>query len=333
MTSTHAGTMGTMNFWVGILAASLFSGLALTPPAGAEAWPHRAVRLIVPTGPGSSADVGARLFADRLADRWKHPVVVENRPGAEGIIGVEAFLSQHDDHVLLVSFAGPMSVLPVTQEKLPYDPVRDLVPISSNTDIFATVAATATLGIGSLSELVTTARSQPGKLNYHAAPGAFPILFAGFVKSAGLDMVPVSYRASVLSTQDLVEGRIQIVITPLTNVLSQARAGKVRLLAVTNKVRSPLALDVPSALEAGQPVLSFESFTGFFGTRDVAPALRDRISADVRAIASDPAIAEHLAAAGLIAHGSTPAEFAAAIDEQRAKIAAIARSIGLKPTQ
>src|SRR5712671_2466153 len=254
--------MLTKIFSVSVLATGLLSSLA-PPPAAAEAWPQRVVRLVVPSGPGSSVDVGARLFAERLADRWKHPVVVENRPGAEGIIGVNAFINMHDDHALLVSFAGPISVLPVTQDKLPYDPVHDLVPISSSTDNFATVAATTSWKIGSLSELVSLARSQPGKLNYHAAPGAFPILFAGFAKGAGLDMIPVSYRESIMSTQDLVEGRIQIIMTALTNVLPSAQAGKVRLLAVTNKVRSPLAPEVPTAIEAGFSELTFEGFSGF----------------------------------------------------------------------
>src|SRR5712671_3122309 len=325
--------MGTMRRWIGLLAPGLLGGLALASPAGAEAWPQRAIHLIVPSGPGSSVDVGARLFAERLADRWKRPVVVENRPGAEGIIGVNAFVNMHDDHTLLVSFAGPMSVLPVTQEKLPYDPVRDLVPISSSTDNFGTIATSVSLKVVSLSELITTARVQPGKLNYHATPGAFPILMAGFAKSAGIEMVAVSYRESILSTQDLVEGRIQIAITTLTNVLPQALAGKVRLLAVTNKVRSPLAPDVPTAIEAGFPELSYESFSGFFGARDIAPALRDQISADVRAAAADPAIAERLATVGLIAHGSTPAEFSAAIAAQRAQMASIAKLIGAKPAQ
>jgi tripartite-type tricarboxylate transporter receptor subunit TctC len=325
--------MGALRHWISLLALGLLGGLALTSPAGAEAWPQRAVHLIVPSGPGSSVDVGARVFAERLADRLKHPVVVENRPGAEGIIGVNAFVNMHDDHVLLVSFAGPMSVLPVTQEKLPFDPVRDLVPISSNTDNFATVATAASLKVRSLADLVAMARSEPGRLNYHAAPGAFPLLFAGFVKSAGLDMVPVSYRESILSTQDLVEARIQIVMTPLTNLLSQAQAGKVRLIAVTNKIRSSLAPDVPTAAEAGYPELSFEAFSGFFGTRDITPALRDRISADVRAVATNPAMASRLATVGLVAHGSTPAEFSAAIAKQRAQMASIAKLVGFRPGQ
>jgi tripartite-type tricarboxylate transporter receptor subunit TctC len=282
----------------------------------------------VPTGPGSSVDAGARLFGERLGQRWSRPVVVENRPGAEGVVGVSAFVNMHDDHALLVSFAGPMSVLPVLQERLPYDPASDLVPISSVSDNFATVAVPASLNVGSLSELVGIARAQPGTLNYHAAPGAFPVVFAGFLKRASLDMVPVSYRESILSTQDLVEGRIQIVITPLTNVLPQAQAGKVRLLAVTNKARSPLASAVPTAIEAGYPDLTFEGFSGFFGGRDMTVELRDRISADIRTVASDPTLANRLAAVGLVVHASTPAEFAAAIAEQRAQMAAIVKLIG-----
>ncbi len=313
-----------------VLTAGTLSGLVPTP-VDAEAWPQRTVHLIVPTGPGSSVDIGARLFARRLADRWKHPVIIENRPGAEGVIGVSAFVNMHDDHALLVSFAGPISILPVTQDKLPYDPVHDLVPISSSTDNFATVAAAASWKIGSLSELVSLARAQPGKLNYHAAPGAFPILFAGFAKGAGLDMIPVSYRESIMSTQDLVEGRIQIIMTALTNVLPQAQAGKVRLLAVTNKTRSELAPEIPTAAEVGYPELTFEGFSGFFGSRDIPPAQRDSVSADVRAVAADPAVSGRLAAVGLIAHGSTSAEFAAAIEEQRNKMASIMKLIGGKP--
>jgi len=315
----------TMRILVCCLVADFF---LVSTPLQAESWPQRAVRLIVPTGAGSSVDVGARLFAERLAKRWNQPVVVENRPGAEGVVGVSAFLNMHDDHALLVSFAGPMSVLPVTQGKLPYDPVRDLVPISSVSNNFATVAVTASLGARSLSELVRMVRAQPGKLNYHAAPGAFPIVFAGFLRSAGLQMIPVSYRESILSTQDLAEGRIQAVITPLTNVLPQVQAGQVRLLAVINTERAPLAPAIPTAKEAGYPNLTFEGFSGFFGARDLAPERRDSISADIRAVASDPIVADRLAAVGLVVHGSTPAEFAAVIAEQRAQMTAIVNLIG-----
>jgi len=315
----------TIRILVCCLVADFF---LVSTPLQAESWPQRAVRLIVPTGAGSSVDVGARLFAERLAKRWNQPVVVENRPGAEGVLGVSAFVNMHDDHALLVSFAGPMSVLPVIQGKLPYDPVRDLVPISSVSNNFATVAVTASLNAGSLSELVAMARTQPGKLNYHAAPGAFPIVFAGFLRNAGLQMTSVSYRESILSTQDLAEGRIQIVITPITNVLPQVQVGKVRLLAVTNKERAPLAPAIPTAEEAGFADLTFEGFSGFFGARELTLERRDRIFADIRAVAADPSVGDRLAAVGLAVHASTPAEFAAAIAEQRAQMTAIVNLIG-----
>src|SRR5262245_57204326 len=173
---------------------SLISAIPAGPATSAEQWPQRAVRLIVPFGAGSGPDFAGRLFADRLSERWKQPVVVENRPGADGLIGTAAFVNLRDDHVLLFSAAAPLSVLPVLQEKLPYDPARDVMPISAAADTFGAVAVSASLPVGSLAELVTLARSRRGQLNYHALAGAFPILFAGFSKSADIDMAYISYR-------------------------------------------------------------------------------------------------------------------------------------------
>lgn len=318
----------------GRLLASVVGVLALsvTPSLG-QSWPQRTVRLIVPIPAGAGIDVAARLFADGLAKRWSQAVVVENRPGADGLIGTAAFAGMRDDHTLLFSPAAPISVLPVLHEKLPYDPARDLVPIARATDTFLAVAASASSKIGSLAELVTRARSQPGKLNYFAAAGAFPTLFAGFANSAGIEMVFVSYRDSGLAVQDLAEGRVHVMLSTVTSLLPQVYAGKVRFLAVTNSSRAPIVPEVPTAIEAGYADLAFDGLAGIFGPRDISTERRDRISADVRAIATDPVIADRLAAVGQIARGSTPAEFAAAIAEQRAKIAAIVKLIGTKPTQ
>ena len=116
------------------LVASVVVGLTAATATAAETWPQRMVRVFVPVGAGSATDTAARIYADRLGERWKQPVVVENRPGADGLIGVSAFVAARDDHVLLFSFAAPISVFPVVREKLPYDPARDLIPISSATD-------------------------------------------------------------------------------------------------------------------------------------------------------------------------------------------------------
>jgi tripartite-type tricarboxylate transporter receptor subunit TctC len=269
-----------MKCWSFACVISIASVLALlATPSFAQSWPQRPVRMIVPIVAGSSPDVAARVFAEHLAARWGRPVVIENRPGADGLIGTAAFATAQDDHVLLFSFAAPLTVYPVIQEKLPYDAARDVVPISAVTETFGTISVPASLSVTTLSELVALARSRPGELNWTTGGGAFPILFAGFVKSAGLDMVQVSYRDQNLAIQDLTEGRI-----------------------------------------------------GAFGPRGIPEDRRERISADIREIATDNTVAQRLAGTGQIVGGSPPAEFSAAIQEQRAEIEAIVRLIG-KPTQ
>src|SRR5262245_26252876 len=319
--------------WVQALAISVVGALSLAAtPAPAEVWPQRPVRVIAPFGSGIATDFTTRLFAERLAERWKQPVVVENRPGGDGMIGVNAFVALRDDHTLLFSFAAPISLWPMLYEKLAYDPARDLVPVASAADTFLSVAASASSNIGSLAELAALARSQPGKLNYNAAAGALPYLFTGFLKSGGLDMVLVPYREFNLAYQGLAEGRLQVVLSTMGSMLPYVQAKKVRFLAVTNKTRPPIAPWVPTAVEAGYPALAFEGLIGFFGGRDLPAERRDRIAADVRAVAAEPAVADRLAAIGQVARGSTPAEFAAAIEEQRAKMAAMVKLVGIKPT-
>jgi tripartite-type tricarboxylate transporter receptor subunit TctC len=322
-------TMNKTGFCIGLLVVSF-----LTPiPACADEWPRRAVRVIVPFAAASGPDFAARLFADRLSQRWKQPVVVENRPGADGLIGTAAFVGLRDDHVLMFSAAAPLSVLPVLQPKLPYDPASDVVPIASAADTFGAVAVSASLNIGSLEQLVVLARSRPGQINYHALAGAFPIVFAGFARSAGIGMVHVTYRETNAAVLDLAEGRIQVMLGTLPPLLPQVTAQKVRLLAVTNKMRSPIMPAIPTVMEAGYPSLSYDSFAGFFGPRDMPVERRNLISADVRAVAGEPAVADRLAAVGQVARSGTPAEFSAAIEEQRDRISSLAKWIETKPAQ
>jgi tripartite-type tricarboxylate transporter receptor subunit TctC len=311
-----------------VRAIALVIGFIAADAYAREPWPQRAVRVIVPFGSASAPDVAARLYGEQLAIRWKRPVIIDNRSGAEGLVGVTLFAGARDDHTLLFSPAAPVSVFPLTHEKLAYDPVRDFVPIALGIDTFGSVAATASLRVASLKEFVTVARAQPGKLNWTSSGGAFPVLLAGFARTAGLEIVEVSYREQSLALQDLEGGRVQVLATTLTPLLPFAQAGKIRLLAVTNKNRAPIAPELPTAMEAGHPELEFEGLVGFFGWRDMPAALRDRISADVRAAAADPNLGARLGAAGQLVHGSTAAEFGAAIEEQRARMEALVRLIG-----
>jgi hypothetical protein len=184
------------------------------------------------------------------------------------------------------------------------------------------------LKIGSLAELATRARAEPGRFNWAPTPGGGYFVFAGFQKTADLPMVQVPYRDITQALGDLAEGRIHIMIASLAIVMPQVQAGKVRLLAVTNQRRAPIAPEVPTVGEAGYPDLLLDGFTGFFGPRNMPRERRDRITADIQAVANDPVLRDRLATAGQAARGSTADELAATIAQQRAHIERTAKLLG-----
>jgi tripartite-type tricarboxylate transporter receptor subunit TctC len=296
-------------------------------------WPHRTVRLIAAGPAGTAADFSARLFAERLSQRWGQPVIVENRPGADGVIGVTAFLGSDDDHTLLYAISAVVTVHPITQQKLPYDPVRELVPISPTSDVVLAIAASEKNSIRSLDGLVQAARAQPGKLNWASSAGLPPFVVGGFFKNWKLDLAFVSYRDLAPALQDLGEGRIDVFVHALGVIMPQVQSGRARLLAVASEARVPLAPDVPTVTEAGFPELRMDGVVGFFGKRGMPDALRDRIASDVRAVANDAGIRERLAAVGQAARPGTAAEFAALLDQYRQRLADLAKTIDFKMTQ
>jgi tripartite-type tricarboxylate transporter receptor subunit TctC len=314
---------------VALRSVALFLSLAtdlLAVPSQAERWPQRVVRIILPLPAGSGTDLAARLFAERLAERWSQPVIVENVPGADGILGVTRFVGSHDNHTLLFSFAGPITINPLIHDSLPYDPSSDLVPIVSAIDNFFAIATSSSLGVDSIDGLVALARKEPGKLNWTATAGLPQYIFAALQKSADLEMTYVPYREVTLALQDLSESRVQVLATGVSILLPQVESGKVRLLMVTSRSRSPLAEDVPTAAEAGHPELLFEGIVGFYGWRDMAPDLKERIAADIRAVAADSAMVARLRSVGVAVRAGSSAEFAAEIEDQRTKLAPILRN-------
>ena len=313
--------------FVTLAALVLANGGAL-----AQAWPQRVVRLIVPLSPGSSPDVTARVYAERLSAMWGQPVVVENLPGADGIVAVREFVGRHDDHTLLYSFAGPISINPVTYATLPYDPARDLVPIAVSSDNCLAIGVSPKLGVANLHDLLTLAGSRSEKVNWFGAPGLPYFAFAGLLKSDGVEMVHVSYRDIGQSLIDLKEGRIGVVSTGLTQMLPHEQAGNLKLVAVINRTRCLSAPNVPTTTELHHPELAFDGVTGFFGGRAMNEELRQRIAADVRAVAAQPAVLARFEKIGVVARSGTPAQFADEINEQRVKVARIAAAIGTRPT-
>jgi tripartite-type tricarboxylate transporter receptor subunit TctC len=320
---------------INLLASlALCLGLAVSGAAVAQVqtqnWPQRTVRLIVPLSPGTGTDVTARLYAERLAARWVKPVVVENRPGPDGLVAVNALVTANDNHTLLYSFGGPVTINPMLYDKLPYDPEHDLVPIVSGSDSFLAIAANTALNINSLAELQARARSEPGKLNWAATPGMPQFGFATFLKSAGVDMTYIAYRDFTPALQDVSEGRITTVSTGLLPLLTLLQGGKARILAVTSRQRSPAVPQIPTAIESGFPDVIAEGFQGFFGWRGMPNELRDRIAADVRAVAPDMPN-ERLVSLGQVVRAGTTAEFVATIEDQRARVRAVMNSGLISP--
>ena len=316
--------MRTKQLWNRALAAALLPSLAAWPaPLRADPWPQRTVRIILPLPAVTATDAAARLFAQGLSARWGQPVIIENRPGGDGIPAVTGFLGARDDHTLLLSFAGVITINPLVHNKLPYDPARDLVPIASIMDNFFAVAVSETLKVAGLEEFVRLPRGQPGKLNWAATSGLPDYIFKAFQRSVGIELSQVSYRDFVPALHDLGEGRIHAASTGLSLVLPQIQAGKARALMVTNRDRSRLASSVPTAKELGHPELTFDGVVGFYGARDIPATLRERIAADVLVIGSDSTINERVANLGSAVRVGTTADFVAAIEEQRAKIAAL----------
>jgi tripartite-type tricarboxylate transporter receptor subunit TctC len=264
---------------------------------------------------------------------WGQPAVVENRPGGDGVIAINAVISARDDHTLLWGPTANFVGHPYSLDKMPYDP-NELVPVARISGTVVTISVPVTMNVGSLKELIARAREQPGKMNWTTAVTMTDIILEGFLKSSGIDMAHVRYKDAVGAVNDLIENRIQMYSSAYAIVRAQALAGRVKLLAVQSRNRVP-GLDLPTVSELGFPGLNFEGLVGIIAARSsgLSSAARDRIAADVKAVSADPLIAERLAATAQINIPGNPAEFAASIEEQVAQLAASAKLLGIKPKQ
>ena len=317
------------------LTALIFGALfVLAGAAAAQAaadWPTRPVRLILTLGAGSGTDIGARLLADRLAKRWGQPVIVDNRPGGDGLVAINAFVTAHDDHVLLCAPSSSFTAHPFLHDNLPYKP-SDLVPITRFTNTLIAISVPVDMKVASFGELVALARAEPGTLDWAGVTGAHEFVFGGWLKRSGINMVEVPYRNPVDAANDLAENRVQVFSSALAIVRPQLEAGKIKLLAMANTVRAPSQPNVPTVAEAGYPELVLDGLVGLFGPPGMPLELRQRITADIRAVA-DSTMADRLALTGQLMNLGGPEEFAKSIDEQRAKVAAFAADLGIKPLQ
>ena len=313
-----------------IAVLGIVFGWATVAPA--QTWPQRPVRFIIPFGPGAGADIGARLIQESLQKRWGKPVVIENRPGGDSMVAIQAFLSANDDHTFLWAPAGNFTVHPTLYQKLPYDPA-DIVPIARYSNTILAVGVPASMKINTLKELVERVRAAPGTFNQTAVPGITDFAFDYLAKTEGLVLTKVPYRDTVQAATDLGEARIQIYASSYAILRPQTEAGRIKVLAVMGRERAPSLPALPSAAEAGYPALEMEGLVGLFGIKEISAELREKIAADVIAAARDPAVIARLNATAQTPNLGGPKEFAASIAHQRARIAIIAKAVGIPPKQ
>jgi tripartite-type tricarboxylate transporter receptor subunit TctC len=309
----------------------IVSATSCTGGAGPTEWPTRPVKVIVPFGPGSGTDLVTRLLAPRLSERWRQPVVIDNRPGADGVVGVQGFVLANDQHTLLFTPAGQITLSPLLHDELPFDPLRDLVPIAAAVDPAIGIAVGKDVAAASLANLATLARSQPDRYLWAGVPGMPDLIFKAFLTLEKVRMKHVPYRVQSMALQDLGAGRIHVLAASVATLSPVLESGAARLLAVATSERIVAAPDVPTMQEAGHPALTLDGSWGFYGWRDMPATLRDRISDDIRDALDDAALAAKLAAMGLTVAPTGATEFAQAVERQRRQVQEMASIIGLKP--
>jgi len=295
----------------------------------AQQWPTHTVRFVLPFGPGSGADTAARLVTEKLAQKWGQPVVIDGKPGGDGLLSLGTVVSAKDDHTL---FFGPSSLFVVQRyvhENMTFDPETDLAPIAGVAKVQIAIAVPTSLGISSVAEFVALARAKPNTTTYGVAPGFSEFVFDGFVKEQGLAIAKAPYRDITKSPIDLAENRIQLSMQSYAAMRTYAQTGKIKIISINDRVRSPIAPDIPSVVEAGFPSLLASPVLGLLGPRDMPLELRRRIAADVVAAVKDQTVGERLAVTGQPAAPLDLDAYTAALKEQYAQVAHIASVLGI----
>ena len=294
-------------FVFGLIAVLLNSAVL------AETYPAKPVRLIVTYPPAGSSDLMGRILGQKLAELWGQPVIVENKPGAAGSIGMDYAAHQPPDgYSFLIGNLGPVTVNPLLS-KVPYDVERDFVPVSLIATGPNVLVVNPKTPVKTLGELIAYARANPGKLNFGSGgPGSVAHLSGEMLKSlAHVDIVHVPYKGGILSVNDLIAGHVQMVFSDALPVMQHIRAGTLRALAITSPERSPLVPDVPTCVESGVPGLVAVNWWGVLLPAGTPKAIADKFYADLVKVMHDPDVKEKFAQLGVEAVSGTPEQFAA----------------------
>ena len=316
------------------LAAVALAALAAAPGARAqEAYPSRAVRMIVPFAPGGGIDVLGRTLGQKLSERWKQPVVIENRPGASGAIGTElAARAAADGHTLLMS-VNTLVMVPSLNPKAPYDPVRDFAPVSTVALGRLSLVTHPSLGVKSVAELLALARREPGRLNYGSPGNGTPhhLSMELFKQRTGLEITHVPYKGSDGFLTGILSGQTQAVFMPIHQALAQVQSGKLTMLAAGGRERAPATPAVPSLAEAaGVADIDVDMWYAAYLPAATPRELVQRVNADLNAVLRLPDVAETLGKQGLTPMGGSSESLAALTAADLARWASVIAAAKIK---
>ena len=320
----------TLRRFVSIAAGALL----LAASAQAQDWPQRPVRVVVPFGAGSSPDILARIVNDRLAQRLGQPVIVENKPGAGGNAGTDLVAkAAPDGQTFLLSVNAPLVYNTVLYRNLPYDPFRDLVPVSLAATTPNVCAANAQLGIDSVKGWLDALRRNPGKYNFASTGnGSISHLGVELIKAKTQSFaVHIPYASSAQAVTALVQGDVQFACLPPVTVMPQVKAGRLKALGVTSAERSALLPDLPTLRESGLPDIQAVPWFAYMAPKGTPQPVVDRMSREIAAVLAEPETRQKLLTAYFDPVGSTPPQLAAFMREELQRWKPVIERAGLKP--
>ena len=319
------------------IASNLFAALLMllvAQTASAQSiYPNRPVKILVGFTPGTAPDLAARILADRFAEVWGSPFVVENMPGAGSNIATDHVAkATADGYTLLMGGNSALVINPSLYETLPFDPLRDFAPISQVFIAANVLAVPSALPIKTVAELVALAKAEPGKLSYaHAGVGTSQHLAAELFKyMAHIDIAAVPYRGTTALMPDLLAGRVTLSFANIVNVVPLAREGKLRALAITSIKRSALAPDLPTMAESGFPGFEAVPWFGLFAPAGTPKDVVDKLHGETVKVLAMPEVRKKFDELGLEPVGNTPVEFAAVIRKETPEWAKLIKDAGIK---
>lgn len=321
-----------------LIAKAIFAAtMALSLGAQAQSasgYPNKPIKFIVPYSPGGLGDTFSRALTKNLSERLKQTIIVDNKPGAGQIIAVEALLREPSDgYTLLLGSMTSLSTNLGSYEKLPYDPINDVAPVSKlfSTPLFLTV--NTELGVKSPKELAEMAKKQPGKLSYATLGPGGSLHLAGelFAQAAGVQLIPVGYKGSAPAVTDVMGGFVTMIFDGGSTVIPHARSGKMRILAVTGDKRSESYPEAPTMKEAGFPDVHIGVWFGLVARKGTPSDVVARLNREVNVILADPAFKQSFSTSGISIEGSTPEEFSAFVQAEAKRWPAFMKKVGVTP--